>query len=646
MNSRRFHCFLHLLLGVALSVWSLNADYVRPNTEEAYFESELLTLDVDQRSQVARELSAVTRNFPGSAAETPGVRARAMAVALMLDPANREAVTTNGMFGNGLTSSKIDGYRSYKALVGNFQRLTGHLNGEDANEQDKRLGLMMADLVWRLDPQSDVGRAYQEMLDGGEGMDWSRFISPEVDQVEESEEEGDAVLDPFGYLREGEDLRVESEGVDSEETVDLGESHNGGDEMQEPEKNDSPTAHESEVEERPVHKKLVAGDRPKRREVRVATMVSPPAMGYMSVLTFLDMRVISIRTTTEWIDNEYKRVDIPVEAHENFAPYPVGQLARSKVYMERVWDGMKNLQKDYRGWPKGCVAQVTCPRYGEVSGSLGSLATLVGVDALVRDLKIDPNVIILGSFVPESAVLSDHIELAPALLRLDKDVHKSVKRVIVPEAEADLYCDLLAAVDSEIALHFQIIAVDSVREASELAQTSVGNAYKEAIAEFEKIQELQMRFDDLISNPHVQEKLAGIVAKLPNHVSARALLNAGKMSPYGYARLSKEESVIMLATIIRPFAHMLEYKLDAITPGEAKSECEKFLTRLSRARRNTDRSVSGVVLTIDDFVKELLGYVSRKNRTNNSAMQQFDDAEDKFKAVEAQFSKFNVQPRW
>ena len=155
-----------------------------------------------------------------------------------------------------------------------------------------------------------------------------------------------------------------------------------------------------------------------------------------------------------------------------------------------------------------------------------------------------------------------------------------------------------------------------------------------------------MRFDELIRNPHVREKLASIVEKLPHHVSARALLKAGKMSPHGSATLNEAESVAVLGTMIRPFAHMLEYDLDAISPSEAKAECEKFLTRLYRARRNTDRNVSGVVLTIDEFVKDLLGFVSRNNRTNNSAMQQFDDAEDKFKAVEAQFSKFDVQLRW
>jgi len=265
---------------------------------------------------------------------------------------------------------------------------------------------------------------------------------------------------------------------------------------------------------------------------------------------------------------------------------------------------------------------------------------------MVRGLDIDPNVIVLGSFVPESDVLTDHLELAPALLRLDKRVHESVQRVVVPAAEMDLYSNILAAVDSEIALRFQIIGVESVREASELAQTSVGEPYKEAMAEFEKIQGLQMRFDELIRNPHVREKLASIVEKLPHHVSARALLKAGKMSPHGSATLNEAESVAVLGTMIRPFAHMLEYDLDAISPSEAKAECEKFLTRLYRARRNTDRNVSGVVLTIDEFVKDLLGFVSRNNRTNNSAMQQFDDAEDKFKAVEAQFSKFDVQLRW
>lgn len=645
MISSRFHYMMFLLLTVAMTLPFLNAGYVRPNTDDAFFESELLTLDVDQRSEVARELSAVTRNFSGSAAESPSVRARAIAVALMLDPTNREAVTSNGMFGNGLNSSNVEGYMSYKALVRDFERLTRHLNGDDANAQDKRLGLMMADLVWRLDPQSKVGRAYQVTMDRGEGMDWTRFISPEVDLVEESEDEAVGGVDPFGYLREDEDMAEESEGSDPDETVDPSEPEDSEDEMPKPEKGKDSGADESQGENETVEK-LIAGDKPKRRDVRVATMVSPPAMGYMSALTVLDMQVVSKLTITEWIDGEGKRVDKPVSAEKRFSPYPVGQLARSEVYKSRVMDGMKNLRNDYQGWPKGCVAQVTSERYGGVSGSLGALATLVGVDALVRDLEIDPNVIILGSFVPDSDRLTDHLELAPALLRLDKNVHDSVKRVIVPSAKADLYCNILAAVDNEIALHFQIIAVDSVREASELAQTSVGYPYKDAIAEFEKIQRVQMRFDEMMRNPHVQEKLAGIVEVCPQHLSARALLKASKMSPYGSGNLSEDESVAVLATMIRPFAHMLEYELDAIRPSDAKAECQKFLDRLSKARRNTARNVSGIVITADEFIKDLLGFVSRNNRTTNSAMQQFDDAEEKFKAVEAQFSKFDVELRW
>ncbi len=648
MISLRLHCIIFFLLGVALPLPSLNAGYVRPNTDVAFFENELLTLDKDQRSEVARELSAVTRNFPGSAATTPGVRARAMAVALMLDPTNREAVTSNGMFGNGLNSSKVEGYKSYKALVRDFERLARYLNGNDANEQDKRLGIMMADLVWRLAPQSEVGQGYQEVLDRGEGMDWTNLISPQVDQVEESKEDADEGVDPFGYLREEEDRAEESDGDNPEETIDLSGSEDGEDEMQKPDDGENSGVDESQGEEDTVkslvREKLIAGAKPKARFVRVATMVSPPAMGYMSELTFLDMRVMSTRTTREWVDGERKRVENPVGADEDFSPYPEGQLASSEVYMLRVMDGMKNLQNEYQGWPKGCLAQVTSERYGGVSGSLGALATLVGVDALVRDLDIDPNVIVLGSFLPDSDMLTGHLELAPALLRFDKRLHSSVKRVVVPSAKADLYCNILAAVDSEIALHFQIIAVDSVREASELAQTSVGDPYKEAIAEFEKIQALEMRFDELIRNPHVQEKLASIIEKFPQHVSARVLLKASKMSPYG--TLSEQESVDVLAAMIRPFAHMLEYELDAIAPSDAKAECQKFLDRLYKARRNTSRSVSGVVLTADEFIEDLLDFVSRNNRTTNSAMQKYDDAEEKFKALEAQFSKFNVELRW
>ncbi|QQL45532.1 hypothetical protein [Sulfuriroseicoccus oceanibius] len=604
---------LSALMGLAV----VEAGYVRPSVEKGLFCNEMLTLDVGQRREVASILAALVRNFPGSKADDNGVRARAVAIALRLDPTNRDAITANGMFARGLPLTKVEGMGSFTELTGDLNDLVTYLTSDSATQEDRKLGHYLQDIGWRVDPNGAAGRSYQVLLDAGNGVDWDGIVDAAVDDENaEGSSEGDDAK--YGGFEDDAGLVVEQKESPQEVL---------------PEKKSEPEDLRAD------------GSRLLLPKAEVSTMVSAPGRGFMPEVTTLTVQ----KNTREWkwVTGKRKEGDDKKnkrgKARQEWVSVPRDQGMRmgfakghnfSKSFCKRTERALRELQKTYKGWPKGLVVEAEAKYYGKVSGSLGALAALVGVDSMISGVKLAPDVAYVGSFDEGNGKLIHHTEVPTVLLRLDEKDLDSVRRLVVPQDGEQLYVDILASANPEMALRMEVMGASGVRHATRLGSEELEESEARAVAEFAKVQALDMRFRDLLSNRSVLEKLQEVVDLCPSHLSARALLTAAQMQPYGRVTLPRDRSVAVMVELLRPFGHMVEYELDAIRASAAEAEAVLLKERLSVVRRKLDRGMSPVVTLAVDFSEAFEKFTSRKNRSSTMAQQTFEQAEAFYKELQ------------
>ena len=169
-----------LLAGLALCVHA--ADFAPPTSAPAPFRRDRIPLAVGTMTGLSRSLETIARALPGETAAERQAAARALALAMALDPANEEPRKLLDIYQNGGSADEPDA----SALAGSQARiwqLIAWLETPEAGTNGQSLAFCLKDVMAVADPKHPRSAALRE---AGEKGSWSGWV-PDIDAYESRE---------------------------------------------------------------------------------------------------------------------------------------------------------------------------------------------------------------------------------------------------------------------------------------------------------------------------------------------------------------------------------------------------------------------------------------------------------------------------
>lgn len=200
---------------------------------------------------------------------------------------------------------------------------------------------------------------------------------------------------------------------------------------------------------------------------------------------------------------------------------PVGDSMRRSVT-----EAIRGLQVKYGGWPRGYEASISFQeKYVPKDGPSAAVACALLLDGLISDTEYDKDFAVTGDMNADLSVQP----IGGVSAKIRGATKAGCKIVAVPYGNARGLADLFVKGDLKAIAGIQIFTIKTFDDARELAKKSRGDDLKYAVEEFAKVQQVIARSGIKMSGNHaVQKRLAAILAKAPNHQSARLLLMAGQ----------------------------------------------------------------------------------------------------------------------
>jgi hypothetical protein len=158
-----------LLAGLSLCVCA--ADFAPPAVGPVAFRRDQLPIAAWTMAGLSRHLDAITRALPGETAAQRQAAARALALAIALDPANEEPRKLLDLYQNGTPTPDADATRLAESQARIWQ-LIAWLETPEAGPQGQALASCLQDVMAVADPKHPRAAASREAGDKGAWSGW------------------------------------------------------------------------------------------------------------------------------------------------------------------------------------------------------------------------------------------------------------------------------------------------------------------------------------------------------------------------------------------------------------------------------------------------------------------------------------------
>lgn len=165
-----------LVFALVASGAVVRADFVPPAEGPVPFRRDKLPVDVDTMGTLSRQITALTG--AGLPADAPGLRSAAQmaALALALDPANRQARDLIEKLSSGGSPDKTEAGELERARSRSWQVL-GWLEMPEAGPDGQALAACLGDVLTAGDPDHPLAKEHRE---SGERGAWKDWVAPEA----------------------------------------------------------------------------------------------------------------------------------------------------------------------------------------------------------------------------------------------------------------------------------------------------------------------------------------------------------------------------------------------------------------------------------------------------------------------------------
>lgn len=270
-------------------------------------------------------------------------------------------------------------------------------------------------------------------------------------------------------------------------------------------------------------------------------------------------------------------------------------------------------QRHGKGDFEGAVEIAFENQYSSKDGPSAALVSALMVDSLITGDDLFQRIAITGDMNADGLV-----KPVGGIYGKIRGAEKGgMDLVAIPAKNADELVDLVMAEGPGAVSRIQIFSVESFEEAHALSRSEEIREEKlaESIGKFAEVQTVLNRAggENLVSNPHVIERLREVVELAANHESAKILLRAGLRNLP--ERFSLRGSLIQIDVAAAPLIRAI--RSGDFDPGDsplAEDEYAKAIANLRRVRPRLDGRTTECVDSLVEFATQMREFVNNRPR--------------------------------
>lgn len=448
------------------SLWG-QASYDLQPTELPFTATELL-LEVGARKQLATDLALLVRSLPQDSEDDRQFSARALVIALGIDPSNRSAVLAKARFRHGDKMKPSEEKVDRGTLAEKLALTAGNLV-ELGGEPDKALAAYLIDLAYAAAPDNDEVIYNAEILRSQAQMrvPWSRLTGKRPDiatahrQVHGKSTAASAKREPSSISKSTTEIKSGSAAfLDS------------------------------------VRQNQVNG-------LVVLSRGSGTIGG----------KVMEINATLGEESGGTTRADFVTEVAEDMM---ISKNEALRLALLRVPEAKRGHR----------IRLSFDDKYSQKAGGSAGTAFSVAIISLLKGVKLDPTVAMTGDI----GVDGDVQKVGGIADKISGAARAGLKYVGIPSENSEDVGNLLVLGDIKELAKIQVYSLDNVDVAINLARLDRPENLAQAMIKFEEFQQ-NVKGKSLLGalrRPQNQELLNQVLELAPHHLSAKYLLNAAK----------------------------------------------------------------------------------------------------------------------
>ncbi len=280
---------------------------------------------------------------------------------------------------------------------------------------------------------------------------------------------------------------------------------------------------------------------------------------------------------------------------------PLGSFSKGTAAFDNaLLHGIASLRKKVPAWPTGLTVDYRCD--GDYHGheqDSAAVAAAVLLHSLVTGTELNPKAVLVGGIGPEAAgAVTGAVAIGTRIRNLENERGLRIGVPLVSEAEIR---DLALMGEPQTLLLHEIIALVTLDDALAVAAAAPPENFAKASAIFSQIQvaSTSTPLPTLLKNPTTLAKLNEILQLLPQHLSARLLLQTatGKL-PGKMTFLTSQQAILKAA---QPFWETLLKH----NPAEIRKISTSSANTLSLMQARVHPTVERYLIATKAFMRAL-----------------------------------------
>lgn len=585
------------------------AAYDSPDFDAAIFSGDGIFLPEDQRTSLLEALAAIASNFSTSNRIDDDLREKALAIALRIDPMHYHSRLAHRALANGELPAATTYFDSLSVVSETLWTTANRLASPPLEPEHRRLApfLMELSLLTHPAPTDERLAAFAESA-SGKNLPWEKFVTLQPD---DNRSTGRAQ-----FLRQG-GVVILAQQEKRENRPDL------------PDRSDRPAANtmvsSTETPGATDASETPAPGRPERIEPiivslntvrQIEAIESKPVAGMVR----LTMRSPAGRAERELLEQQVVTGTMPVPLIASDDDIPVEGLEIPAAFAAtRAWT-----------WPTGTLGEVAFTAVVQPPGPRRLIRTrvflpgVVLVDSILRKVPINEQMILSGELDPATMQISLPAEVLPTIEAAASGM-KGKYLLIPASASEELIGYLVKSGQLTILFHNELVSYTTLDEAITFATTPTPEALSAATVIFREIEAVaeRMSLTDLARNAKVMERLETILAGMPGHLSARAMLEFGRRPESPEMRISL--SANRINDLVEPLFEMDDPEVNL---PELVGRMDAAKVELSRLRTEIAVEVRDFHSAAEDFIEDAELYLELTNKGTSIALQRLREARE------------------
>lgn len=504
--------------------------YDSPDFDAGVFARDGIFLAEDQKKNLLEALAALASDFSTSPRVDDDLREKALGIALRIDPMHAPSRLAHRAFARGETPAATNFFDTLSAVSETLWTHAVQLASPPLEPEHLRLApfLMELSLLTHAAP-SDERLAVFAGIANGKNLTWGTFLSlqpednPSTGRAQFLRQEGVIILSRQ-EKKENEAIRTAA-ATPSSDRPDL--AANTTDPAVAPGLTVMTPSLSPDRPDRPAQMEPVVASLPVVRLIEAVE--SKPAVGVFT---------LTMRSPAGRAERQMLGLPVGSDAVPNSAPAPLLPLvpSRESIAFESLEIPAPLAASQNWKWPAGVLGEVAFSATTPLPGPLRLIRTrallpsVVLIDSLLRKAPLNDQMILSGEIDP----ISSEIVLPGGVIATIETAAGGMKGkyLLVPESAAqELIAVLVKTGQLDLLFSNELLSYTTLAEVITHVSSPTPETLSAASVIFREIEAVSTRMPltDLARNAKVMERLESILATNPEHLSARAMLEFGRL---------------------------------------------------------------------------------------------------------------------